>query len=427
MSSTVQDELAALRGIEQLEEIKDLAGRRVAPLTRPKSNLHVHLPPNFSAFETVEQVVKLAAEQQIGVLGVSNYYDYEIYAEYSALCRKNKIFPVFGLEIIGLSDQLCRQGVKVNDPGNPGKYYMVGKGITRFSPMSAEAQRLVGVIRRNDSQRMAQMTALIAQIFESRGLPLDVNEDSVKDMVMQRHRCPRQNVYLQERHIAQAFQEALFERVPSDQRGAALAKVLGLPPSNNGSVDKVKVQGDIRSHLMKAGKPAFVEESFIQIENAYRLILEMGGIPAYPTLADGTKPICGYEDPVEQLIERLSASRIYCAELIPIRNQPAMLSHYVKSMRRAGLVVTAGTEHNTLDMLALDPACVNAQEIPEDVKEIFWEGTCVIVAHQFLCLHGKCGFVDAAGRPNPEYKSDEQRISAFRELGAAVLARYYQS
>ena len=46
---------------------------------RLKVNSHLHLPPNFSAFQTVRQAVELAAEQQIGVLGVSNYYDYDVY------------------------------------------------------------------------------------------------------------------------------------------------------------------------------------------------------------------------------------------------------------------------------------------------------------------------------------------------------------
>jgi hypothetical protein len=27
---------------------------------------------------------------------------------------------------------LCEAGVRVNDPGNPGKTYLCGKGITRF-------------------------------------------------------------------------------------------------------------------------------------------------------------------------------------------------------------------------------------------------------------------------------------------------------
>ena len=44
----------------------------------------------------------------------------------------------------------------------------------------------------------------------------------------------------------------------------------------------------------------------------------------------------------------------------PLRNKPETLARYVIPMRRAGLVVTAGTEHNTRDLIPLEPACLNA-------------------------------------------------------------------
>ena len=67
-------------------------------------------------------------------------------------------------------------------------------------------------------------------------------------------------------------------------------------------------------------------------------------------------------------------------------------------MRAAGLAVTAGTEHNTLDLIPFDPFCKDG-DVPASVREIFWEGACVVAAHQFLSLHGECGYVDADGRP----------------------------
>ena len=48
----------------------------------------------------------------------------------------------------------------------------------------------------------------------------------------------------------------------------------------------------------------------------------------------------------------------------------------------------------------------------------------MVAAHQFLMLHGQCGFVDDQGNPNPEYSNDEERISEFAKLGAAVIAKY---
>jgi hypothetical protein len=409
----------------------DLAARAAAgglPLARLKSNSHIHLPPNFSAFQTVAQAIELSAAQGIRVLGVSNYYDYDVYGDFAEGARKAGIFPLFGLEIICLIDELVRQGIKINDPGNPGKMYICGKGITRFAPFSAEASRLLGIIRHNDSTRIREVIRKLAEVFAQRGLPIRLTEADVIDMVARRHSCPRQRIYLQERHVCQAFQEAIFARVPAAERIQKLTQAFGLTaPPKFGPEDAVRIQNEIRAQLMKSGKPAYVAETFVNFEQAHRLILELGGIPCYPTLADGTSPICPFEQPVEKLIADLKTRGFQCAEFIPIRNTPEVLTQYVRAMRAAGLVVTAGTEHNTLDLLPIEPACLKALPVPDAVKDIFWEGACVVAAHQFLTLHGECGFVDAQGKPNSSYPSAAARIAAFKSLGEAVIQRYLGS
>jgi len=92
-----------------------------------------------------------------------------------------------------------------------------------------------------------------------------------------------------------------------------------------------------------------------------------------------------------------------------------VLSTYVRAMRLAGLVVTAGTEHNTLDLLPIEPTCVHGQPIPDDIQDIFWEGACVVTAHQFLSLHGEPGFEGGCG---------QDRITSLARLGEAVIRKY---
>jgi hypothetical protein len=415
MSNTVSEALSFLRDLGSPDELSSRAKGGYAPAARPRVNAHIHLPPNFSAFDSVAQAIQLAGDQQIGVLGVSNYYDYDVYGDFVAGARQRGIFPLFGLEIIALIDDLIKAGVKINDPGNPGKIYVCGKGITRFAPFNAEAQRLIGTIRKNDSTRMAEMVRKLSDVFAARNLPLGLSENDVIKMVVDRHGAKRERVYLQERHACQAFQEAVFRSVPPASRVERLSHVLGLngAPAKFGPDDAVKIQNEIRSHLMKAGKPAYVEETFVSFAEAIKLILELGGIPCYPTLADGASPITVFESPVEKLIENVKRLGFQCAEFIPIRNKPEVLSDYVKKMRAAGLVITAGTEHNTLDLLPIEPTCVGGVPVPDDVKEIFWEGACVVAAHQFLVLNGKTGFVDGAG--------DEHGRSAGRPPPLAAL------
>lgn len=421
----VEHALNALRDIGSVSSLKEQAARGCAPATRPKVNSHIHLPPNFSAFNTVQQAVDLAAEQGVGVLGVSNYYDYEVYGQFIELARAKKIFPIFGLEIICMLDDLRTAGVKINDPGNPGKLYICGKGITRFANMTPEGSRLLNLIRRNDSTRMDAMTRATEKVFAERGLPTGTTTNDVIEMIVRRHGSARQTVYLQERHIAQAFQEASF-KMPAATRIEKLNGVFGAATKAKSADDSVTVQNDLRSYLMKAGKPAFVDETFIGFDDAFNLIVELGGFPCYPTLADGNNPICPFEDPIEKLIENIKSRNIHAAEFIPVRNSPEVLSKYVKAMRAAGLAITAGTEHNTLDLIPIEPTCKNGVPIPEDLKAIFWEGACVAAAHQFLTLHGQSGFVDAKGNPNPAYKSADDRIADFAKLGAAVIRKYQE-
>lgn len=425
MSKQVAEALAALRNLGTPAELRALAERGYGPAERPRVNAHIHLPPNFSAFDSVAQAVRLAAGEQIGVLGVSNYYDFEVYGDFVEQARAGRIFPLFGLEIIAMQEALRDTGVKVNDPGNPGKTYLCGKGITRFEEFTSEAVRLLDIIRHNDARRMASMTDRIRKILRDRGLDTAVDEKSVIDLVVQRHGARRETVYLQERHISQAFQEALFDSVPAGTRLDGLNELLGTKSKVADPNDHVATQNELRSHLMKSGKPAFVEESYLSFAEARRLVLELGGIPSYPVLADGASPFCQFEADVTKLIESVQQAHVYAVEWIPTRNEQAVLEQYVPPMREAGLVITAGTEHNTLDRLALDPYCADGK-MPDGLRDMFWEGACVVAAHQFLTLHGECGYVDCHGQPNAAYDSADERINRLARLGAAVIERYFE-
>jgi hypothetical protein len=426
MGAQVSAALDALRRLGTPAEIRALADRGYGPSSPPSVNSHIHLPPNFSAFDTVAQAVSLAAHQRIGVLGISNYYDFNVYGEFVDRARTLRIFPLFGLEIISMQALLRDAGIRVNDPGNPGKTYLCGKGITRFDTMPPEANRLIEVIRRSDRQRMAAMVHRMQRVLSSRGLDCDVDEQAVVDMIVERHGSARATVYLQERHISQAFQEALFERVPAVERIGRLSELLGAATKLTDPADHVGLQNELRSHLMKSGKPAFVEESFLSFAEAGRLVLELGGIPTYPVLADGASPICEFESEPDKLIDELRERDVHAVEWIPVRNKRNIVADYVTKMRAAGLAVTAGTEHNTLDLIPFDPTCKDGQ-LPPNIRDVFWEGACVIAAHQFLSLHGECGYVDADGRPNAAYPSADDRIGSMAKIGAAVIQRYFET
>jgi len=424
MSEEIESAWDRLRHLGEPGEMQSSAEKSELPALPPPANTHIHLPPNFSAFDSTEQALALAAAEGVRVLGISNYYDFSIYADFASRAWKYGILPIFGLEIIAILEDLRRASTLINDPGNPGRMYICGKGITRFDPMTSTARELMRSIRRNDAERMRRMVDLVEQVFARHGVATGLDEPRILDRLTSRHGVPANAVGLQERHVAQAFQEEFFRLVPPSERASRLSAILGIS-SQAGPEDCMRVQQEIRSSLMKVGKPAFVTEKFVDFEQARRLILELGGIPCYPTLADGAKPICAYEDPPERLVESLKLNGIFCAEFIPNRNQPEVLERYVRAMRQAGIVVTAGTEHNTPELLALEPRCLQGEPVPAAIRRVFWEGACVVAAHQFRTLHGLCGYVDGAGRLNPDFRESEKRISFFARLGAAIVARYH--
>ncbi|MCJ7710341.1 MAG: hypothetical protein MUQ32_05860, partial [Chloroflexi bacterium] len=290
-----------------------------------------------------------------------------------------------------------------------------------FRPPTATAARLMAKARAADEERMRVMVPILGACFANAGLQTGLTDESIAQDVAERAEVPRDWVALQERHVAQAFQEALFRAIAPDHRQAILASAFG-GPSAVALDDQAAVQGEIRARLMKSGRPAFVPESPVSLEEAYRLVLEMDGIPCYPTLADGASPVCPWEAPPDPLARRVLARGIHAAELIPIRNQPGVVDAYVTAFRSAGIIVTAGTEHNTGQRIPMEPLCADGSRPSDAARAVFWEGTCVIAAHQHLRAEGKPGFVDAEGRPNPAFPDAEARIRRFADIGAELIS-----
>ena len=113
------------------------------------------------------------------MLGVSNYYDFTVYAEFATRARQAGIFGLFGLEIIALVDELVAKGIRINDPGNPGKMYICGKGISRFEQLTERADELIKTSRQNDEKRMAEMIVRLDEVFTSCGLETQLDTEAI--------------------------------------------------------------------------------------------------------------------------------------------------------------------------------------------------------------------------------------------------------
>lgn len=381
-------------------------------MTTPIVNTHVHVPPNFSAFTTPEDVVATARDEGARAIGISNFYDQQVYGRFAELCRDAGIVPLFGLEFITLVPDLEASGIRVNDPANPGRMYVCGKGIDPFRDKSAQAAATAAEIREGNDARAAEMVQRLDAHLQAAGLPTRLTAGAIAADVAARGGVPVAFVSLQERHIARAVEEAV-SAMPLEGRAAVLERAYG-GPAKASFDDPVGMQGEVRSRLLKAGTAGFAPEVPLSFESAYAYVLAMGGIPCYPTLADGVAPVCPFEDPATELAARLVERGIHLAELIPIRNKTAVVDEYVAAFRAAGIEVVAGTEHNTADRIPFDPACTDGA-MSEMARAAFWRGTCIVAAHQARVAAGKPGYVDATGAPAADV--EELVIE-----GAAIIA-----
>lgn len=214
-----------------------------------------------------------------------------------------------------------------------------------------------------------------------------------------------------------AFQRAIWGGLHTAEERSEAARALLGDAAAKDSEDEVALQNGLRSAFMKAGRAAFVAEEFVSVAEARALVLAAGGIPCYPVLADGTYPIAEFERDPSALASRLKAMGFQAVEFIPNRNTPEVLREYVLLLRQEGLIVLAGTEHNTTEMIPLTPACVGGAPIPADVRKIFDEGICVAAAHQGLGMR----FVDEEGALPVEAEYLEAHIGRLARAGRELL------
>lgn len=385
----------------------------------PVVNTHVHFPPNFSAYSTVDEAISAASQQQVAAMGISNFYDQTVYERFRDGAVGAGITPLYGLEFITLVPELAAEQVRINDPSNPGRMYLCGKGIAPFKQKSDRAEEISRKIRQGNDERAAAMVNQLAAWCSEKGFETGITPETIAATVAERGGVPTEWVSLQERHIAGAFQEAV-SALPKEERVEVLTRLYdGEAPSVDVD-DPSALQAEIRSRLLKTGTPGFAPEVPLSFAEAYEYILAMDGIPVYPTLADGTSPICPFEDTAADLAERLQERGIHMAELIPIRNTSACVDEYVKAYTDAGLLVIAGTEHNTPDQIPLDPACVDGP-VSDYARQVFFDSACVIAAHQQLVSEGKPGYVDSEGNIVGGDAKARQRELA--ELGAQIITK----
>jgi len=379
-----------------------------APAFR-EANGHIHTPYSFSAFESLRTIFSMARDEEIAVLGINDFYVTDGYDVFYSECSRNNIFPLFNIEFIGLMKNEQKSGIRINDPNNPGRIYFCGKGLDY--PFSAGWMDKLQLARvRKESQKQVRIMVdrlndLITEVNPS----LKITYEGVKN------RYARELV--RERHLAKAVRMLAMENYSApDEQLEFIEKLYGGKKSKPGISIPAALENEIRSNLLKAGGTAFVpedESSFMELEKIMKIIIKAGGIPCYPVLLDDPAGrFTEFENDREKLFSRLSSLGIGCIELIPGRNDAAVLKDFVEFFNEKGFVITFGTEHNTPDLVPLTVSARGGVPLDETLKKIAWEGACVIAAHQYLRSQRRQGFV-----------LDDGKVSIRQKESLSILGR----
>jgi hypothetical protein len=378
-------------------------------------NGHFHTPFSFSAFTEIEQAFTMAKAEGVQVLGVNDFYTTDGYPEFAELAAKYKIFPLFNIEFMALQRDLQEAGVRVNDPANPGRTYMSGKGLSHPFTIGAEALALLQQVQHESNVQTAEMVNKLNAFLTELNAGISFTFDELKAKYAKN--------MLRERHIAKALRIAIDEKFTSDEEKKAFYLQVFSGKEVKSKLDDVAgLENEIRGNLLKVGGKAFVAEdpkAFLSLDEVKQVIISAGGIPCYPVLLDDPKGVCtDFEADAEKLYQMLVDRNIYSIELIPGRNDFNILKKFVQFFRSKNFLVSFGTEHNTPQLDPIKVSCRNGVELDEELNQIGYEGACIIAAHQYLIAKGEEGFlrIDGSGK-TAEYDS-------FVELGNAVIKKF---
>ncbi len=343
-------------------------------------NAHLHTPYSFSAFTGVKQALDMAKEEGVGVVGINDFYSLDGYGEWKEECSVRNLYPLFNIEFISLNAEDQKAGLRVNDPNNPGRTYLSGKGLAYPVILSGEEARQLAEVRAESNAQVEAMCAKLNAHLDAvkAGFSLDFKQ-IVNDLTLGSVR---------ERHLAKALRMAVDAAAACDGCKMDLyERIFSSTPLKSPLDNAAAVENEIRGKLLKSGGAAFVPEdpkAFLPMETVQNIIKAAGGIPTYPFLADDAKGcFTDFEGDLQKAADTLKKRGFKSVEFITTRNTTAVLEQYSDYLQDEGFIVTFGSEHNTP---ALEPIKLrtsdNKEGLSEKLRQTNYRGACAVAAHQ---------------------------------------------
>ena len=381
----------------------------------PEVNGHLHSPNSFCAFNSIEQMFQMAVEEGVKVLGINDFYTVDGYDEFAMEGQRNRIFPLFNIEFMGLMQDMQKQDIRVNDPNNPGRIYFSGKALKHPLSVSNENLKFLEDLQQSSQVQVREMISKADAHLLSINARFNITYEQIREKYA--------NKLVRERHIARAIREAVKDHYPSVDQVYSFFMLLFDGKKFSASLDDPSaVENEIRSVLLKAGGKAFVPEdndAFPELQKIIDFILDAGGIPCYPVLLDDRQGnMTGFEGDWDRMDEVLQSFNVSCLELIPLRNSLEKLEEFVDYFRRKKYVISFGTEHNSPGLFPITVKVNKDKDLTPELKKVSYEGCCILAAHQYLVALGQEGFVGAGGQ------LDIDNQDYYMDLGNAIIKEF---
>ena len=342
-------------------------------------NAHLHTPYSFSAFNDVPQALDMAASEGVKVVGINDFYSMDGYGQWKQECCSRRLFPLFNIEFISLNVEDQAAGVRVNDPNNPGRTYLSGKGLAYPVILSGEPARQLAAVKAESNAQVEKMCGKLNAHLDAVKAGFNIDFGEVEKTLTRGS--------IRERHLAKALRLAVDSRVSDAEKAAFYERIFGGKALKSDISNIAGVENEIRGNLLKSGGAAFVPEdpkAFLPMTTVQSIIEAAGGIPTYPFLADDAKGcFTDFEQDLQKCADTLRKRGFKSVEFITTRNTTETLEQYASYLEDEGFVVTFGSEHNTP---AMEPVKLRTRNHPEGLseklREINYRGACAVAAHQ---------------------------------------------
>ncbi|MBA7530285.1 hypothetical protein ES705_22488 [subsurface metagenome] len=306
-------------------------------------------------------------------------------------------------------------GIRINDPNNPGRAYFSGKGLRYPAKTSGENKRILNSIVNESFCQVEEMISKLNDFLQQIGSDIRIGIDEIMEKWAKG--------LVRERHIAKALRIKIFEEFSTDKKRKIFLEKLFKNMAPQSLLDDVPaLENEIRARLLKKGGVAYAKENekaFPEIEKVIEIIVNAGGIPCYPVLLDDKNGnYTEYESDPVKLLEKLNEKNVSSIELIPGRNDFNKLKEFVLFFDKNGFVITLGTEHNTPAMEPVTVSCREGKALDRELVSISYRGASVIAAHQYLHARGREGYI----RNDGTVRADEKEY--FEQLGDAVIRKF---